>query len=209
MPASDDPVVDVHAAAYDAWAETFAERTAAMPRALAALGERVLARSPATPRVLDVGCGPGRDLAWFEERGATVTGVDVSRRMLELARTRCRGVLLEMDMRELALPDTSFDVVWSIASLLHLPKAAAARALGEFRRVAKPGGVVVLAVKRGAGEQWEQAAAAPRRLFARYEPDELRAALAAAGLAAESVESSLSELGEEWLHAVAVPPRIV
>ena len=194
-----------HAAAYDSWAETFAERTSQMPSELAALGERVLGRFSTSPRILDVGCGPGRDMAWFEARRATVVGIDVSSRMLELARARCSGELLRMDMRTLKLPGRSVDAVWSIASLLHLPKASAAEALAEFRRVVKGGGVVVAAVKRGVGEQWEQVGEAPRRFFARYEPDELDALLATAGLACEELELSRSERGEEWVHAVATP----
>ncbi|HZS31120.1 MAG TPA: class I SAM-dependent methyltransferase [Gaiellaceae bacterium] len=173
-----------------------------MPPGVAALGERALVRVAASPRVLDVGCGPGRDMAWFEERGATVVGTDVSPRMLELARRRCSGALELMDMRELAFPAASFDLVWANASLLHLPKADAVRALEEFRRVVAPGGLVVVTVKRGAGERWEQAGEAPRRLFARYEPDELRAALGGADLEVELLEMKTSERGEDWLHAV-------
>ena len=198
-------MVAAHAAAYDSWAETFAKRTSKMPSELAALGDRLLGRYSVPPRILDAGCGPGRDMAWFEARGATVVGIDVSSRMLELARTRCAGELLLMNMRELRLPDRSFDVVWSIASLLHLPKAGAVGALAEFRRVVKADGVVTVAVKRGVGERWEQMGEAPRRLFARYEPDELRGLLAAAGLACEEVELSTSERGEEWLLALAAP----
>lgn len=198
-----DPVVAAHAEAYDEWADTFAERTGAMPAELAELGDRVRGRFPASPRVLDVGCGPGRDMAWFEARGASVMGVDVSSRMLELARERCAGELARMDMRALALPDSSWDVVWSVASLLHLPKADAAVALAEFRRVVAPGGAVVVVLKRGCGERWEQAGEAPRRLFARYEPDELRTLLEGARLEVEELETKTSERGEDWLHAVA------
>lgn len=203
MAGLDDCVVAAHAAAYDAFAETFAERTAAMPGELAALGEDVLSRYEAPPHVLDVGCGPGWDMAWFEARGATVVGVDVSARMLELARGRCAGELAQMDMRALALPDAAFDAVWAMASLLHLPKADAALALAEFRRVVRPDGIVVVGVKAGSGERWEQVGEAPRRLFARYEPDELRGALEVAGLVVETVEQVTSERGERWLHAVA------
>lgn len=203
MSASDDRVVAAHAAAYDGWAESFAERTAAMPPALASLGGRVLSGFSVPPRILDVGCGPGRDMAWFEERGATVVGIDVSRRMLELARERCAGELVRMDMCELGFPAASFDVVWSVASLLHLPKETAGVALAEFRRVVRTDGIVAVVVKRGTGEAWEQTGPAPRRLFARYEPDELVAALGAAGLIAESVEETTSERGEHWLHVLA------
>ncbi len=196
-------MVAAHVAAYDELADAFAERTAAMPPDIVTLGEDILARFPSPPAVLDVGCGPGRDMAWFEDRGAAVTGIDVSSRMLELARERCVGELFAMDMRKLALPDASFDVVWSIASLLHLPKADAPLALAEFGRVAKPDGLVVVVVKAGDGERWERTGDWPQRLFARYEPRELRDACRAAGLTVESVAESTSERGEVWLQVVA------
>jgi hypothetical protein len=50
------------AAAYDAIADDFARRNAAMPEPLVALGEELLARLPAQPELLDAGCGAGRDL---------------------------------------------------------------------------------------------------------------------------------------------------
>ncbi|HEY2353482.1 MAG TPA: methyltransferase domain-containing protein [Gaiellaceae bacterium] len=203
MTRSTDSLVAAHVTAYDELAEEFAERTAVMPPELVALGENILGRFPSPPSILDVGCGPGRDMAWFEQRAATVTGIDVSSSMLELARRQCVGELIAMDMRELALPDASFDVVWSIASLLHLPKADASLALAEFRRVVKPGGIVVVVVKAGDGERWERTGDWPNRLFARYAPAELRAAIEAVGLEVESVTETVSERGEAWLQAVA------
>lgn len=123
--------------------------------------------------------------------------------MLELARERCAGTLELMDMRRLAFPDGSFDVVWANASLLHLPKADAMGALAELRRVTAPEGLVVVTVKRGDGERWEQNGSAPVRLFSRYEPAELWSALTSAGLEPESLEQAAGERRETWLHAVA------
>jgi SAM-dependent methyltransferase len=127
--------------------------------------------------------------------------------MLELARARCAGDLLELDMRGLAPPAASFDLVWPIASLLQLPKAEgeAAGVLREFRRFVKPDGAVVIrssAARASGGNRW----ARPRGdSLARYEPEELRAALAAAGLVADAVEQTTSDRDEEWLLATAVP----
>src|SRR3712207_6650627 len=94
--------------AYDATAPSYALRTAEMPAALVALGQRVLALAPAPAAVVEVGCGPGRDMAWMETRGARVTGVDLSSGMLREARAGVRGDLAQMDMRKLALADGRF-----------------------------------------------------------------------------------------------------
>lgn len=184
--------------AYDAIAPLYAAHNAAMPEALVALGHRVLALAGATdaaPRVLDVGCGTGRDMAWFEARGAKVTGVDLSGGMLAAARTIVRGGLARMDMRTMALAEGRFDVVWSIAALHHLPKAEAPTVLAEMRRVLGPNGILAMSVKEGTGEGWEPSPYDPavERFFARSTVDEAHAALVRAGFAV--VDRGVEETG--------------
>ncbi|HET7427743.1 MAG TPA: methyltransferase domain-containing protein, partial [Gemmatimonadales bacterium] len=172
---------DPHAAVYDRIAARFEQLNAAMPDSLVALGARVLACLPPSPRILDVGCGPGRDMAWFEAHGASMTGIDVSAEMLARAAGRTSGALARMDMRRLDFPDASYDAVWAIASLLHISKAEAPAVVSEFRRVVKDGGGVAVAVKRSVGERWVKRPEG-QRLFAYYEPAELESLLARAGL---------------------------
>ncbi|MDP9379783.1 MAG: class I SAM-dependent methyltransferase [Chloroflexota bacterium] len=155
--------------AYNRIAGMYALRTAEMPPALIKLADEFLALLPPDPRVLDLGCGAGRDMAWLEARGARVTGVDLSTGMLEEARRRVRGELLQMDMRRLSFPDGHFHGVWCMASMLHLPKAEAPLALGEVHRVLVPGGALALSVQEGEGERWESGPYDPHveRFFAR------------------------------------------
>ena len=164
--------------AYDTIAAEFARQNEALPPALESLALKVIELGGASPHILDVGCGAGRDMAWLEAHGAIVTGIDLSSGMLAEAKNRVRGTLLEMDMRNLGFPDGSFDVVWSIASLLHIPKAEASGVIGEFNRVLRPGGYLVLSLQEGAGEQWESSYLYPEyagveRFFARYSPEEV------------------------------------
>jgi ubiquinone/menaquinone biosynthesis C-methylase UbiE len=201
--AEDLMATDPHAAVYDRIAARFEQLNAAMPDSLVALGDRVLACLPPSPRILDVGCGPGRDMAWFEARGASMTGIDVSAEMLARAAGRTGGALAQMDMRRLDFPDASYDAVWAIASLLHIPKAEAPAVVSEFRRVVKDGGVVAVAVKRGVGERWVERPEG-RRFFAYYEPAELESLLALAGLETASLETAPG-LDCEWLPALASP----
>ena len=84
-------------------------------------------------RVLDVGCGPGRDAAWLAEQGYDAGGVDLSIRMLRQG--QARGVtapLIQADMRHLPFRRGSFQGLWACASLLHLPKEQAGDALLEL-----------------------------------------------------------------------------
>jgi len=110
-----------------------------------------LARVAAGDRVLDVGTGTGL-CALAAARAALgraqVLGVDLSDGMLRVAREKALRAGLtadfdRMDAERLELEDASCDVVLSLFALLHFPDPA--RALGEMRRVLKPGGRLALA----------------------------------------------------------------
>jgi SAM-dependent methyltransferase len=62
-------------------------------------------------RVLDVGCGPGRHLLWLQEKGFTVTGIDVSPTAVEVARLRGARDCRVMDVKNLEFPAGSFETV--------------------------------------------------------------------------------------------------
>lgn len=169
-------------ATYDTIAADYAQRQEVAPE-LEDLGRNFLALVSPAARILEVGCGAGRDMEWLESQGAEVTGVDISPGMLEQARTLVWGELLEMDMLALQFPDDSFGGVWCMAALLHLPKADAPRALEEMHRVLTPDGALALSLQEGEGEVWEAGAYGHpvERFFARYSPDEVEHLLAAAG----------------------------
>ncbi len=110
---------------------------------------RAVERHPATS-VLDLGCGPGTDLAWLAERypRRRHAGIDVSPRMVEVARANlaARGVRIERgcaaDVPRL-FPGERFDLVFSFFGPLNTEPDldGAVRALGES---VAPGGVLVL-----------------------------------------------------------------
>jgi ubiquinone/menaquinone biosynthesis C-methylase UbiE len=196
--------------AYDQVAEDYAARNGVMPEELIRFGMRFLARVGPAARILDLGCGAGRDLAWLVMRGARAVGVDLSAGMLAQARTTAPGPLAQMDMRGLAFPAGCFDGVWCVASFLHLPKADAPGALREMRRVLRPGGPLFLGIQEGSGEGWEGWAPGPyahvQRLFARYSPQEVEGLLANAGFTV--VERGSSQAGtRRWLQFLAVRDR--
>lgn len=92
-------------------------------------------------RVLEVGCGPGELSARVaEELGAEVVAVDISARMVELARTR--GVDARLgDVQDLPFPEASFDCAVAAWMLYHVPDVD--RGLRELRRVLRTGGRLV------------------------------------------------------------------
>lgn len=100
---------------------------------------------------LDFGCGVGRLSVALSNYFGSVTGVDISRPMLDQATAmhagskRCRFVHNDAaDLR--AFPDASFDLIYSSLVLQHMPPDLAAGYLLEFVRVMRPGGAVVIVV---------------------------------------------------------------
>jgi ubiquinone/menaquinone biosynthesis C-methylase UbiE len=203
-------------AVYDAIATSYAARRSEMPPRLVQLAQRALAivrRSGADPiAIADLGCGAGRDLAFFEREqpSAVTVGIDASAAMLEAARPRVHGRLLDGDLRLLPLDTGSQHLAWACASLLHLPKQQLPAALAEARRVLAPGGVLAVTMKAGTTEGFEPNRSetwAEPRFFARYEGGELAAALEQAGFSRITVSSpATDERGETWLHALARAP---
>lgn len=188
---------------YDEWAAVFAQQNAAMPEPVERLAARFLGLLPCAPDVLDVGCGHGRDMAWFEARGATVVGVDISARMLALARERTTGALHEMDMRDLRIMDGAFDGVWVNASLLHVAKRDAPQVVKDFARVLRPRGVLALTAKHGDGEAVQRRGEANSPFFfAFYTADELARLATAEGLRVLYVATAAG-VRCEWIHVIA------
>lgn len=98
-------------------------------------------------RVLEIGCGLGTDGAQFAKAGAIYTGVDLTEAAVELSRKRFElfdlpGTFRTADAEKLDFADDSFDLVYSHGVLHHTPDTP--RAVGEVRRVLRPGGRAVV-----------------------------------------------------------------
>ena len=110
------------------------------------------------PAVLDAGCGPGRDAAFFAERGLNPVGIDRAAGMVEYARANRPRQYLRMDLQSLGFAADTFDGVWCPASVFFVSFEGMAAALAEFERVLRPDGVARVGFKLGDGrlevEKW-------------------------------------------------------
>ena len=105
--------------------------------------------------VLDLGCGPGRDLIHFseskinEKQDMVPIGIDITVGMLKLAHEKGAKNIGQMDMRALAFKDEIFDGIWACASLVHLDRNELKKTLKEIYRVLKKGGTFFAMIKEG------------------------------------------------------------
>ena len=96
----------------------------------------------APQRLLDFGCGPGRDLVALSALGHQVTGLDGSPEFVRMARENSGCVVLEQSFFALDLGEACFDGVFANASLFHVPRGLLPRVLAELRQSLVPGGVL-------------------------------------------------------------------
>jgi SAM-dependent methyltransferase len=120
--------------------------------------EELAGRLPAGARVLDLGCGNGLKIARLADR-FDITGVDVSERQLDLARTEVPdATFVHADFMKLECPAGAFDAVTAFYSIVHAPREDHPALLARIRRWLKPGGHFLASMSHVGGpdrfEEW-------------------------------------------------------
>lgn len=134
--------------------------------------------------VCDIGCGPGHVIHYLHQQGVQGLGIDLSPRMVELARELSPDIEFRQgDMTALAVEDETWGGIIAWYSLIHIPREDIAEVLREFWRVLRPGGLLSLAFHRGQeirhlDEWWGKAVSLDFRFF---ETAEMEAAVRNAG----------------------------
>ena len=127
--------------------------------------------------LLDLGCGPGRDLKTFASLGHQAIGLDGAARFVAMARDYSGCEVWHQDFLALALPESYFDGLFANASLFHIPSRELPRVLGELRATLKPEGVLFASNPRGQNEEgWHRG-----RYGSYYDLDTWRGLLTTAG----------------------------
>ena len=138
---------------YDRRAEEFwkGTRDHDVDQNVAALLRYVEAAPPLA--ILDLGCGPGRDLKAFAARGHVAVGLEGSARFAAMARAHSGCEVWEQDFLRLDLPRARFDGVFANAALFHVPSRELPRVLRELHAALKPGGVLFSSNPHGTNEE--------------------------------------------------------
>jgi SAM-dependent methyltransferase len=111
------------------------------------------AAMPKTPgRILDLGCGPGRDIVAFQAEGHQVIGLDATPAFVEMAKQVSNSEVWQQNFLALDLPEQYFDGIFANASLIHVPQAEMLRVLKDLYRSLIPGGAIAMSIIRGEGE---------------------------------------------------------
>jgi SAM-dependent methyltransferase len=172
-----DPTPEQKRAVYERYARRYAQRTEGYERFLGVDYDRFQEALPG-PRVLDLGCGPGRDGAEFARRGMKPLCLDMSAEMLTICQEKGLATI-KQDMEQLELPAASRDGIWSYTSLTTIPKAKVWTILDRVANVLVPNGVLFLGLIEGDGEYWKPADEkyAVPRFISRYRHIEVKAQL--------------------------------
>lgn len=139
--------------AYEARAEAFREGTRDhdVSQNIEALLEALDGEGPF--RILDFGCGPGRDLRDLRQRGHDPVGLDGTLSFVEMARAEAGVPVLHQGFLALDLPPCSFDGVFANASLFHVPAQELPQVLAALFACLRPGGVLFSSNPRGENEE--------------------------------------------------------
>jgi SAM-dependent methyltransferase len=162
---------------YDRRAEEFwrGTRDHDVSQNIAALLRFIEAEPPFT--ILDLGCGPGRDLKVFAALGHVAVGLEGAARFAVMARDHSGCEVWQQDFLKLDLPREKFDGIFANASLFHVPARELPRVLRELRACLKPGGVLFCSNPHGHDEEgWNHG-----RYAVYHHPETWRRTVAAAG----------------------------
>jgi thiamine-monophosphate kinase len=170
------------------------------------------------PRILDVGCGPGHYLKALHSLGLECVGIDISEKMVDIARQVNGANTAQQDIHhnstplptvqtmsvfELDFDAASFDGIWYSAVLVHVPRGQAADNLARLEQILKKDGVLYVSAQLGTGSQVRREG----RVFFYYTEDELKLLFDQAGFQIVQQWGGETHIGSKgdtrkkaWIH---------
>ncbi len=108
---------------------------------------------PSDGKILDVGCGSGRDARYFLSQGFEVVAIDASEEMVKFASNLTGQDAVQMKFEDMAFRN-EFDGVWASASLLHVERSLLGDILANLILSLRPNGYLYLSMREGQGEEF-------------------------------------------------------
>jgi SAM-dependent methyltransferase len=191
--AINSPALAANLRYYEEHAEDYVQTTAALD--LSVLQTAFVQHLPPGAKILDAGCGSGRDSAVFLRREYRVLAIDASPAIVRAAQRL--GVSAKvMTFQEMRF-DAEFDGVWACASLLHVPRSEIDDVLLRFRRALRAGGVLFITLKKGGGEGVSE----DGRFFAYYELEEFSELISRVGSWSSHIaKQTIDGKNRPWLN---------
>lgn len=125
--------------------------------------------------LLDIGAGAGLYGKYFKNNGLEVTCIDISSSMIKLCKEKGLNAYV-MDFYNLKFEKNYFDVIWSLNTLLHVPKKSIEEVLKNIKRVLKPNGLFYLGLYGGDNFEgiWKEDIYEPKRFFSFYKDEMIK-----------------------------------
>ena len=156
---------------------------------------------PEHARIVDIGCGSGRDVKVFCDMGYDAVGLDASEEMARVAREQLGVDVITGDMADW-IAEEPYDGIWCCAALLHLHEEEAEQFLSNLKTNLKPGGVVFISVKEGIETGYDDKG----RYMRNYTENELVEKLETVDMKVMETENSGDLLGRDqfkWINVFA------
>jgi SAM-dependent methyltransferase len=151
-------------------------------------------------RILDAGCGSGRDSRAFKQHGYSVVAIDASKEMCRRASELLSQEVWQMKFDEISFED-EFDGIWACASLLHVPEKELPAIMKKLKKALTDKGVLYASFKYGEGTVMRG-----ERTFVDFTEDTLRDFLEASGFAVKECDITHDirpGRGDEiWVNAI-------
>ena len=133
--------------AYEQIAPLYSEKCSSI-NSVFPIARKFIVRLKQHSKILDVGCGSGRDLKFFSSLGYRAMGIDNSRNLVKIARSSCNCKVLEMDVLSINLREEKFDAIWANAILHHITDEDIPNVLNEFHSLLRTKGKLFISMKR-------------------------------------------------------------
>ena len=135
---------------YNKHAEEFTASTFEVD--MESLYQPFLAELPEGARILDVGCGSGRDTLAFKKKGYQVDSIDYSEELVKKA-SRLTGIPIKLKSFYEVDDYEAYDGIWACASLLHCERTRLKEVIGKLLSALKPNGMLYMSFKYGNGDR--------------------------------------------------------